>query len=127
MGDSRDKSAPFERGSKPEEPQQLSDDQIYRGLASTRRRQLLYTLREESECTVDELAIILAKWEDADGSPSETDRKQMRIKLVHSDLPLLADAETIAYDRENEIVRSETLHPLFEAVITRSIDEDAAP
>mgnify|MGYP000377401670 CR=1 FL=1 len=127
MGDNREESAPYDRSTRLEKPQQLSNDKIYQGLASTRRRRLLYVLREETECTVDDLAEILTEWEDANGNPSPDDHKKVRIKLVHSDLPLLADAELIAYDRENQLVRAEPLHPLFEAVISRSIDAEAAP
>jgi DNA-binding transcriptional ArsR family regulator len=127
MGDSRDESVPFDRSSGIEKPQQLRNDQVYRGLGSTRRRRLLHVLRERQECTVDELAGALAQWDDAGGERSTNEQKRVQIKLVHTDLPLLAEAGIVGYDRESEVVRSEPLHPLLDAVISRSVDPDTAP
>jgi len=127
MGNSRDEPGPFNRSTVSEETQQLSEDIVYQGLASTRRRRLLYTLREETTCTVGELVMTLVEWEGAQEEPTEDERRKKRIALVHSDLPLLADAELVAYDRKNEVVKVKPLDPLIDAILTRSVDSDTGP
>ena len=127
MGNDRDEADPLYRSTNLERPQLLSEDQLYRALASTRRRRLLYSLREVGECTVDDLAALLVQWEGRDPGRNADEQSQLHIKLVHSDLPLLADAGVVSYNRENETVAPKPLDPLLDALISRSVDPDNAP
>lgn len=125
MGDSPDESDCFERGARLDRPQQLSEDILYRGLASTRRRRLLYTLREKGECSVDELATLLSYWEHGEEEANDEDR--ILIELIHSDLPLLADADVIRYDEDGETVKAKPLDPIVDSLLSRSVDPNKAP
>jgi hypothetical protein len=104
----------------------LSEDSLYRGLASTRRRRLLYTLRENGKYDIDELAATLSEWESA-GARGADHQDRILIELVHSDLPLLAEADVIRYDADNESVEAKPIHPIVDSLLSRSVDADKAP
>lgn len=113
-----------ERGEPTETTPQLSDDRLYRALASTRRRRLLYFLLEEGESTVEELATVLTGWEATDTETMGTvrDYNQIGIELKHVHLPLLVDIGLIRHDRESDTVGIERLDPLLVELLSRSVD-----
>lgn len=82
------------RREKREHPSRLGEDQFYRALASHHRRRALYYLLETTDSTVEELATVLSGWEAATTGTiqSPADRSAIRLELVHSHLPQLADA-----------------------------------
>ncbi|WP_276271371.1 DUF7344 domain-containing protein [Haloarcula litorea] len=94
----------------------LADDRLYRALASTRRRRLLYVLLADPDHdrTVEELAAILTGWEATTGGmATPDDYNDVRIGLRHADLPILADSGLIDFDPETGTV---TLEPIPEPV-----------
>lgn len=106
----------------------LTDDDVYRALAETRRRRLMYVLLIEEETTVGELARVLAGWDAVDTGSMTTPRDHERIviKLDHEDLPLLEEAGLLTYDRESATI---SLEPLDEAVadlICQSVEADSS-
>ena len=113
-----------ERGEPTETTPQLSDDRLYRALASTRRRRLLHVLLEREESTVEELATVLTGWEASETGTMGTvrDYDRIGIELKHVHLPLLVDIGLIRHDRESDTVGIERLDPLLVELLSRSVD-----
>lgn len=105
---------------------QLSDDRLYRALASTQRRRLLCFLLEADETTADELATVLTGWNASEQGTMGTkeDREQLGMALRHIHLPLLSDVGLVSYDRQDETVSIETLVPAVRELIRRSVDRE---
>lgn len=104
-------------------PPRLNGDEFYRALASFQRRRLLYYLLETPKSTVDELATVLSGWEATSSGTIHTqaDRSKYRAELVHSHLPLLADAGLIESVPDTGSVRIEPLHHRVKEIIRQSI------
>ncbi len=115
-----------DRGSVPEGAPRISEDRLYRALASTRRRRLLYLLLEEGKCTVEALSTILIGWDATETSAMATrdDRDRIAVMLEHVHLPLLADEGLIAYDRRSETVEIEPIDPVVEDLVRRSVEAE---
>lgn len=126
MNDGRDVPREVDAGSKPAGAVRLSDDRLYRALASTRRRRLLWFLLEEGRCTVEESVNVLLGWAAAEADTMKTpdDRRRLVIGLVHVHLPILEDSGIVSYDRTNGIVELETLDPPVEELIRRSVGSE---
>lgn len=107
-------------------PPRLADDEFYRALASSHRRRSLYYLLEHGESTVAELASVLSGWEATETGAMYTsgDRSAIRLQLLHSHLPQLAEAGLIAYDSGGDAVRLEELHPRVADVIRQSAEAE---
>lgn len=129
MGDDQMESEQSERGSGSETTLGLSDDWLYRALASTRRRRLLYLLLVEAESTVDEIATVLAGWDATEAGTMATpdNYEQIVIELRHKHLPLLAEAGLVAYDSERSTVRIEPLDTAVSNLIDQSIEAERLP
>ncbi|AGN00436.1 hypothetical protein L593_02425 [Salinarchaeum sp. Harcht-Bsk1] len=97
----------------------ISDDRIFRALASKQRRRLLSYLLDGEVRTVEELATALTGWQASESGSMQTaaDREQVRIELFHSHLPLLDEVGLIAYDRDRDVVRIESLDPVVEELL----------
>ncbi|EMA64611.1 DUF7344 domain-containing protein [Halorubrum lipolyticum] len=104
----------------------MADDRFYRALASSHRRRLLYYLLDHEETTVEELASVLSGWEATTaGTMYETeDRSALRLRLLHSHLPQLAETGLITYDSNAGTVRLEPLHPRVTHVIQQSVEAE---
>lgn len=73
---------------------------VLRALASHRRRRVLAALEDEPDpVSVSELAAIVAATDD-----SASDDARERVSLVHRELPKLAEADLVEWDREAETV-----------------------
>lgn len=107
-------------------PPRLAEDRFYRALTSPHRRRLLYYLLEHEERTVEELASVLSGWEATTTGTMYTsaDRSAIRLQLLHSHLPELADAGLIEYDSNGGTVRLESLHPRVAQVIRQSVEAE---
>lgn len=101
----------------------LSDDRLYRGLAARQRRRLLFTLLDEEEMSVEEIATLLTGWVAAEGGLMATpsDYEEIRINLVHNHLPVLDDIGFVDYDLESGTVRLESLDAAVTALIRQSV------
>lgn len=106
----------------------LSDDDVYRALASTQRRRALYVLLVQEDTTIAELATVLAGWEatDAGTMRGPADRRRIRTDLHHRHLPVLADAGLVEYDPEEATVAAEPLDDDLRVLVCRSIESGSA-
>lgn len=91
-------------------------DTLFRVLTDRRRRRLLSVLASEPELELDELTDILAGAEStSDGPTGPEEWRRVKIALVHTHLPMLADADLLSYD--DETVRRGDRPEVFEAVL----------
>lgn len=107
-------------------PSRFADDELYRALSSRRRRRILAFLLDERECSLDELATVLAGWASTDtgGVSTPDDRGQILLDLHHTQLPMLAASDLVVYDREQGTVTAEDLEPDIRELIRRSVEAD---
>jgi DNA-binding transcriptional ArsR family regulator len=101
-------------------------DDLFKALASRKRRHILAALPDQSTIPLDELTDILAGWQSAAGSPVGPDEwAKVKIELVHAHLPLLSDAGLIVYEDE-EISRAPYPEPVEELVTLAGEYEEVA-
>lgn len=86
----------------------LSSDELFRVLADSRRRTVLFHLRQHRVGTLEELLDVLTavSTDDLD----EDDRANLSTSLLHSQLPVLEDHGLLTYDSADGIVESTRLH-----------------
>jgi len=71
-------------------------------LSDARRRGVLYAAERGEQTTVEELAERISTWL-SDGEGARRD-SSVRLSLIHTHLPKLADAGVVEYDRERGTV-----------------------
>lgn len=104
-------------------PPRFASDRFYAALASRARRRTLHHLLDQGECTVEELATVLAGW-DAVGREEATTtygRRDRELELVHVHLPMLADADLVEYERGDVAVEPADVEPPVRDLIERSL------
>jgi len=82
---------------------QLSQDTVFDILSNSRRRYVLYYLRQESEpIQLTKLAEHVAAWENGTDieSVGKQERKRMYVSLYQTHIPKLADTGLVGYDKE---------------------------
>ena len=82
---------------------QLSQDTVFDILSNSRRRYVLYYLRQESEpIQLVDLAEHVAAWENETDVESlrEQERKRVYVSLYQTHIPKLADTGLVKYDKE---------------------------
>jgi len=126
MEDKQARSEHTTRGAQPDLSPCLSDDRLYRALASTRRRRLLYVLLVEEESSVDKLATVLAGWEATETQTVTTSRehREVTLELYHVHLPCLDAAGLVTYTREQSTVRIEPLDDAVRDLICQSVETE---
>lgn len=84
----------------------LELDHIYEALGHPRRRYLCYTLLEDTQWTVTELATKIAAWENEIPVQEVTDhqRERVYVSLVHAHIPKLADDDILTFDDVAELI-----------------------
>lgn len=102
----------------------LSDDDLYRALASRRRRRVLSTLLIEGESTVAELSTVLTGWQATEAGTMATpdNRTEVLIELRHSDLPILDEVGFVTFDSETETVKLEPVSLAVRELIQQSVE-----
>jgi hypothetical protein len=84
----------------------LDIDPVYEALAHSRRRYLCYTLLEDTEWSLTDLARKIAAWENdvPDHAVTEDQREAVYISLYHAHVPKLVDEDVIAFDDVTETI-----------------------
>lgn len=105
-------------------------DDAFRLLADEHRRYVLYYLRRHDRTTVEELATVLSGWLGARNHPTAgttpAERRRLLAELHHAHLPQLADGGVVRYDSGTGTVELETLEPVFETLLDRSLERECA-
>lgn len=102
----------------------LSDDDLYRALASRQRRRVLSTLLIEEESTVEELSTVLTGWQATEANTMGTaeDRTEVMITLKHSALPILDETGFVTFDSERGTVEMKQVPSAVRELIHRSVE-----
>lgn len=105
----------------------LTDDALYRALASRQRRRLVYYLSRHEQSSVDDLTRALGRWDVSTEGDAATGEQyeQTRIELEHVHLPMLAETGLIIYDRELETVRLTELDEKVAWLVANSVDTES--
>ncbi len=79
---------------------------VFEAIGHPRRRYLVYTLSEETEWSLDDLATKLAAWETdtKEANIATLTRQEMYVSLYHSHVPKLVDLDVIEFDDETETI-----------------------
>lgn len=82
-------------------------DELLAALADSRRRNIVYYLRDAEQITIETLSRQVASWEH-DTPASETTpemRENALLDLTHAHLPALSEAGLVEYDRRSGAIR----------------------
>lgn len=96
-------------------------DQILDLLSKERRRYALYYLtQQDGPISVTEVAEQVTEWETTGPPATISDERfeQVKIELLHTDLPKVSEANYINYDSERGIVELSGTPPGFDAIIS---------
>ncbi|MFC4407775.1 DUF7344 domain-containing protein [Haloarchaeobius iranensis] len=106
----------------------LADDQLYRGLAATERRRVLYALLTVGPATAQQLATVLAGWQAGDSGRLVTaeQREELLTELVHVHLPLLDETGLVVRERPSSDIEIGPLDPRVRQLVRDSIAAEAA-
>lgn len=97
----------------------LEIDYVYEAFGHSRRRYLCYSLLEDPEWSLDELARKIAAWENDDPEHAVTERtqEQVYVSLYHAHVPKLVDNGVISFDEsDEEITPGENAEQVMEAL-----------
>lgn len=83
----------------------LDEDELHALLSNPRRRFVLRSLFERPILELDRLASRLACWENDTDSPTDAERRRAYIALASVQVPRLAEAGIVSFDRTAERVR----------------------
>lgn len=108
----RDESGPdvrtdrFDQLSVPQEV--LEVEYVYSALGHPRRRYLCYTLSEDTEWVLTELARKIAAWENDVPLTAVTDAQlqDVYVALYHAHIPKLVDIGVVTFEEANEVIRA---------------------
>ncbi|WP_276276369.1 DUF7344 domain-containing protein [Haloarcula regularis] len=109
-GDSnRDEEATSDESASPEtelppSPAFLELDPVYEALGHPRRRYLCYTLLEDTEWSLNDLATKIVAWETdvPEHAVTEAQREEVYVSLYHAHVPKLVDEGVITFDEATE-------------------------
>ena len=84
----------------------LGLDHLFTSLAHPRRRYLLYTLKEDTEWTIADIATKIVAWEQDVPTDRVEEDEMMRayVSLYHVHVPKLVDQGMITFDRDAETI-----------------------
>lgn len=91
-------------------PGVLKLDHVYDALGHPRRRYLCYTLLEDAEWSLTDLATKIAAWEQEipEDEVGAHQRERVYVSLYHAHVPKLVDLGVITFDAETETIRPDT-------------------
>ena len=85
-------------------PSILEIEPVYEALGHPRRRYLCYTLLENTEWSMTDLATKIAAWENdvPEHAVTEDQREEVYVSLYHAHVPKLVDEGVITFDESTE-------------------------
>ncbi|WP_254524836.1 DUF7344 domain-containing protein [Natrinema caseinilyticum] len=105
-----DEEASFDVSASPEKqlppPSILEIEPVYEALGHPRRRYLCYTLLEDTEWSLSDLATKIAAWENEvpEHAVTEDQREEVYVSLYHAHVPKLIDEDVVAFDEATETI-----------------------
>lgn len=93
-------------GERPFSQELLELDHVYEALGHPRRRYLCYTLLEDTEWTLTDLATKIAAWENDISKHEVTpgQRERVYVSLVHAHVPKLVADDVLTFDDVTEMI-----------------------
>ncbi|RQG95098.1 DUF7344 domain-containing protein [Natrarchaeobius chitinivorans] len=87
-------------------PAVLEIEPVYEALGHSRRRYLCYTLLEDTEWSLTDLATKIAAWENdvSEHEVTENQRDRVYVSLYHAHVPKLVDESVITFDEATETI-----------------------
>ena len=87
-------------------PSVLEIEPVYEALGHPRRRYLCYTLLEDTEWSLSDLATKIAAWENdvPEHAVSDEQREAVYVSLYHAHVPKLVDEGVITFDEATELI-----------------------
>ena len=87
-------------------PEILDLDHVYDALGHPRRRYLCYTLHEDTEWSLTDLATKIVAWENdvPEYAVTDLERERVYISLYHAHVPKLVDEGVITFDELTETI-----------------------
>lgn len=84
----------------------LDLDHVYDALGHPRRRYLLYTLKDELERPLSDIARAVAAWENdlSEGMVTDEQHERTYVSLYHAHVPKLEDEGIITFDQASETI-----------------------
>lgn len=84
----------------------LELDHVYEALGHSRRRYLCYTLLEDTEWSLDDLASKIAAWESdvPAGAVPEDEKRNVYISLYHAHVPKLVEDSIVTFDEDSRTI-----------------------
>lgn len=84
----------------------LEIEPVYEALGNSRRRYLCYTLFEDTEWSLTDLATKIAAWENdiPEHEVTENQRERVYVSLYHAHVPKLVDESVITFDETTETI-----------------------
>ena len=84
----------------------LDIETVYEALGHSRRRYLCYTLLEDTEWSLTDLATKIAAWENdvPEHAVTEDQREEVYVSLYHAHVPKLVDEGVITFDDVTETI-----------------------
>jgi len=84
----------------------LDIEPVYEALGHSRRRYLCYTLLEDTEWSLTDLATKIAAWENdvPEHAVTEDQREEVYVSLYHAHVPKLVDEGVITFDDVTETI-----------------------
>ena len=84
----------------------LDIEPVYEALGHSRRRYLCYTLLEDTEWSLADLATKIAAWENdvPDQAVTEDQREDVYVSLYHAHVPKLVDEGVVTFDDVTETI-----------------------
>ena len=113
-------------------PSVLEIEPVYEALCHPRRRYLCYTLLEDAEWSLTDLATRIAAWENdvPEHAVTENQREAVYVSLYHAHVPKLVEAGVISHDEVTErITAGEHADQVVTALegMATSLDTNQAP
>jgi|SRR6056297_2957358 len=86
----------------------LEFDHVYEALANRRRRYVCYSLLEDAQQSLTELATDVAAWENdvPEGAVTHRQHERAYVSLYHTHIPKLVDLGVVSFDAASETVTS---------------------
>ncbi|RQG93463.1 DUF7344 domain-containing protein [Natrarchaeobius chitinivorans] len=97
---------------------------IFQVLAEKRRRHMLYELRQNDVTYLDSLVDTIATERAIPGEERDEKIDRLKVRMIHSDIPLLVDSGLVEYDSRSGAIRYSGAERSVERILDICADVD---